>query len=78
MNALRRFDLADARTLATVPALGQSTFDAAIFHLSIQDMDPLEDVLGSIRHILRPGARLVILMTHPCFRVPRLSGWGVG
>src|SRR5262245_34296944 len=28
------------------------------------------------RWALRSGGRLVILMTHPCFRVPRQSGWG--
>jgi hypothetical protein len=39
-------------------------------------MNPLEEVLKSAAWALRPGGRLVILMTHPCFRVPRQSGWG--
>jgi hypothetical protein len=39
-------------------------------------MDPLGAVLGSAAWALRPGGRLVALLTHPAFRVPRQSGWG--
>ena len=46
------------------------------FLLSVQDMDPLEAVIGEAARALRPGGRLVLFMVHPCFRVPRQSGWG--
>jgi SAM-dependent methyltransferase len=52
------------------------TFDAAVFLLSIQDIDPLDGALASAAGALREGGRIVLLMTHPCFRVPRQSGWG--
>jgi hypothetical protein len=39
-------------------------------------MNPLDAVLRSAAWALRPSGRLVILMTHPCFRIPRQSGWG--
>ncbi|MCL4545888.1 MAG: methyltransferase domain-containing protein, partial [Chloroflexi bacterium] len=71
-----RFLLADMRTLPEVPELQAGSFDAAVFLLSIQDMDPLPDVLRCLAWALRGGGRVVIIMTHPCFRVPRLSGWG--
>ncbi len=58
------------------PGINASSFDAAVFLLSVQDMDPLEAALEGAAWTLRPGGRLVILMTHPCFRVPRQSGWG--
>ncbi len=70
------FIQADATKLAAVPELRNRQFDAAVFLLSIQDMQPLDAVLRSTSRLLVAGGRVVILMTHPCFRVPRQSGWG--
>jgi SAM-dependent methyltransferase len=71
-----RFIVADARRLSEVQELQAGSFDAAVFVLSIQDMDPLGPVFESIDWALRPTSRLVIVMTHPAFRQPRHSGWG--
>lgn len=71
-----RFVLADATRLAKSGGVDAGGYDAAVFLLSIQDIDPLEDALASAGWALRPGGRIVLLMTHPCFRVPRQSGWG--
>jgi len=71
-----RFLYGDARALGGVAGLQAGTFDAVTFLLSIQDMDPLTDVLRSAAWALCNQGRTVILMTHPCFRVPRQSGWG--
>jgi ubiquinone/menaquinone biosynthesis C-methylase UbiE len=70
------FVLADAAKLGAASDLPSGCFDAVAFLLSIQDMDPLDEVLRAAAQVLRPGGRLVLLMTHPCFRVPRQSGWG--
>ena len=56
--------------------IGQADFDSAVFLLSIQDMDPLEDVVASVVWALKPRSRVVLLMTHPAFRQPRHSGLG--
>ena len=71
-----RFIQGDARDLAALPELHEGGFDAVVFLLSVQDMDPLDQVLGSAAWALKTGGRAVLLMTHPCFRVPRQSGWG--
>lgn len=73
---LGRFLVGDAGRLHTLAGVGRGSHDAAVFLLSIQDMDPLEPVLRSVAWALRPTSRIVILMTHPAFRVPRHSGWG--
>ena len=72
-----RFLVGDARRLPSVADLEPAAHDAATFLLSIQDMDPLEDVTASVDWALKPAARVVLLMTHPAFRQPRHSGWGI-
>jgi ubiquinone/menaquinone biosynthesis C-methylase UbiE len=71
-----RFIEADAAQLMAHPELKTESFDGVSFLLSIQDMNPLEDVLRSAAWMLKAGGRMVLLMTHPAFRVPRQSGWG--
>jgi hypothetical protein len=72
-----RFLIGDARRLPAVAGLEPASFDAAVFMLSIQDMDPLDDVVRGVDWALRDASRVVLLMTHPAFRQPRHSGWGV-
>lgn len=71
-----RFLVGDARRLAQLREVAQGGFDAVVFLLSLHDMDPLEPVLASAAWALRDGGRLALLITHPCFRIPRQSGWG--
>jgi ubiquinone/menaquinone biosynthesis C-methylase UbiE len=71
-----RFIYGDARRLSALPALHAAQFDAIVFLLSLQDMDSLEEVVENTAWALKPGGRVVMLMTHPAFRVPRQSGWG--
>lgn len=72
----RAFLQADATRLPDSDQLRPKIADAAVFLLSIQDMDPLSAVLTGASWLLKRGGRLVILMFHPCFRIPRQSGWG--
>ena len=71
-----RFLQADAGRLHLESSMQAESYDAVTFLLSIQDMDPLDDVLQSTAWVLKQGGRVVLLMTHPCFRIPRQSGWG--
>lgn len=75
-GACGRFVEGDATRLSHLPGLSAAAFDGAAFLLSIQDMEPLDAVLHSMAWALCPDGRVVVLMTHPCFRVPRQSGWG--
>lgn len=71
-----RFLVGDARKLPTIKELQAGRFDAVVFLLSLQDMDPLGEVLRGAAAMLHPRGRMVIILTHPAFRIPRQSGWG--
>lgn len=71
-----RFHVGDATNLPRHADLPAGGFDGASFLLSIQDINPLEDAMDNAARLLKPGGRLAMVMLHPCFRVPRQSGWG--
>jgi SAM-dependent methyltransferase len=68
-----RYYVGDARKLDFLPP---ASFDAVACLLALQNMEPIEPVLAECARVLRPGGRLAIVVNHPCFRVPRQSGWG--
>lgn len=75
-GARAQFVWGDVTRLPAIPSLRGGSFDAATFLLSLQDINPLEDAVASAAWALKRNGCLVILLTHPCFRVPRQSGWG--
>lgn len=57
--------------------LKENGFTVAIFLLSLQNIkDPLAALKNAVAH-LAPGGRCLIVLNHPCFRIPRQSSWGV-
>ena len=71
---LEQYRLGDARELEKV--LNGERFAAATAVLCLQDLDPLEPVFAGVAAAVEQGGRLVMVMTHPCFRIPKRSGWG--
>ena len=67
------YDVGDARDLAFLP---ESYFSAAACVLAIQNLHPIQPVFASVRRVLKPGGRLVLVMMHPCFRGPKETSWG--
>ena len=55
--------------------LAESSFDAIVFVLGAQNVDPIEPVFGECARLLRSGGRLVMVLNHPAFRIPRQSSW---
>ena len=69
-----RFIVGDARELQRW--IAPNSIDACAYLLSIQDMNPLHAVIDSAAKVLKMGGIMALVMTHPCFRIPRQSGWG--
>jgi SAM-dependent methyltransferase len=69
-----RYVVGDVRTLDAV--LPGQRFDHAAVVLALQDLDPIEPVFAGIRALVKPGGRIVLVLTHPCFRIPKRTSWG--
>jgi hypothetical protein len=39
-------------------------------------MEHLDEVIAAAAAVLRPGGRLLWVLNHPAFRIPRQSAWG--
>lgn len=67
-----RYLVADARKL---DALEAGSFDAVVSVLAAQNIDPIAPVFSEAARLLRRGGRLVVVLLHPAFRIPRQSSW---
>ena len=67
----KKFLVADATNIPT-----DKLFDAALFLLSLQNMEFGEKAIEEASKKLKKNGTLAIVMNHPCFRIPRQSGWG--
>jgi ubiquinone/menaquinone biosynthesis C-methylase UbiE len=61
-------DAADLRDLGP--------FDGACSILALQNMEHLPEVCRSVSRVLRPNGRMLWVLNHPCFRIPRQTAWG--
>jgi len=68
-----RFHHADAREPGS---FGPQAFDAIACLMALQNMEDIRPVMKNAASWLKPGGRLVLVVTHPCFRIPRQSHWG--
>jgi len=73
-NPNHRYSVADATTDLQV---SNSMFSHAVFLLSLQNMEKPDNALMHVANALKPGGTLVVVLNHPCFRIPRQSSWGI-
>jgi len=67
------FHLADACDTGTFE---ESHFDAVACLLALQNMEEIEPTFKNVARWLKPEGRFVMVVTHPCFRIPRQTHWG--
>ena len=63
-------DAADAKNFE------ENTFDGIACLMAIQNIEKMDLLFKSACRWLKPGKCFVVVMTHPCFRIPRQSHWG--
>jgi ubiquinone/menaquinone biosynthesis C-methylase UbiE len=57
--------------------LQKKDFEAATIILALQDLDePTIAIKNAYDHLKKDGI-LIIVLNHPCFRIPRQSSWGI-
>lgn len=69
-----RFLLADASCELQID---KKDFDRATLILSLQNMEQGARAIEAAARHLKKGGKLLIVLNHPCFRIPRQSGWGI-
>lgn len=52
-------------------------FDFVTIVLALQNMEKGEGAVENGRLHLKKGGKLLIVLNHPCFRIPRQSAWGI-
>lgn len=57
--------------------ISETNFDLATVILAIQNVKYPDRVFSNAARHLHQGGELIIVMNHPCFRIPRQSAWGI-
>lgn len=73
-NPQHRFTVGDITQ--TLP-VNKRDFSHAAIVLALQNIERADLVLANTKNYLKQGAILVIVLNHPCFRIPRQSSWGI-
>jgi ubiquinone/menaquinone biosynthesis C-methylase UbiE len=55
---------------------GDKQFDLVINVLAIQNIKEVDKVFAELFRVVKPAGKLIIVMNHPAFRVPKHSAWG--
>lgn len=58
-------------------SFSETNFSHATIILALQNIEKALDVFHNLKKVLKPHAKLLIVLNHPCFRIPRQSSWGV-
>lgn len=56
--------------------LKSGSLDAAVIVLALQNIESVKETLSECSRALKIGGRLVIVLNHPAFRIPKASSWG--
>lgn len=70
-------DITRPLSLKTVEHHVPNGFDTATCILALQNVKEGSHVIENAYRFLKPHGECIIVLNHPCFRIPRQSGWGI-
>jgi ubiquinone/menaquinone biosynthesis C-methylase UbiE len=70
----QQFLVGDLTNKLTLP---QKNFHYATIILALQNIERGDKVVQNAKQLLAPNGKLLIVLNHPCFRIPRQSSWQV-
>lgn len=59
-----------------LPFLQNESVDLVACVSAIQNMSNVPEVIAECSRVMKRGARMIIVMNHPTFRIPKRSSWG--
>lgn len=65
-----------AASAHAMPFVKDSSMDAALISLAIQNIENVKEVFAEVNRTLKPGGKMYVVMNHPAFRQPKDSSWG--
>ena len=68
-----QFEVASASRMEKAETNG---FDGAIIILALQNIEDMQGTFAEAARVLKQHGTLVIVLNHPCFRIPKASAWG--
>ena len=58
-----------------IPMVKNKSVDAVTIILSLQNIENMAGVMSECARVLKPQGRLLLVLNHPAFRVPKESAW---
>jgi ubiquinone/menaquinone biosynthesis C-methylase UbiE len=59
---------------ADLSMLASNSYDLAFCFMALMDIQDYEGAIAEVSRVLNANGRFVIVITHPCFTVPRMKG----
>ena len=73
-NRAHQYFVADATLPLPIPV---GSFDVAISILALQNMKDASLAIANMAGAVRPGGKIIMVLNHPAYRIPRQSSWQV-
>ncbi|MEN9524172.1 MAG: hypothetical protein RL536_241 [Candidatus Parcubacteria bacterium] len=60
----------------SIPFIQNNSVDVVTIILALQNIENIQGVFAECARVLKPGGKVVFVINHPAFRIPKNSSWG--